>query len=233
MAFCSVDDGYMELCEFRQGGVNNLWLINYNDIATEAFVDLGPNNVIDQIWLKTGAEIYYFQFAVDTCSLTQEEVISGSNRYVNQILQFTLVGITDCTPPAPYSNDRNGKAAFTQDLAKKLALGRYMAIIEDRHGFQLIVGANLDKFTSGVTYNYDMKGTYAVSTALTKNTGINAGEDNGMVVTLTATQNAFAPIFNNSVFIDSVNVGLGVNLSTGAYTNDGGTTFVALPTTAC
>ena len=136
---CLINAGLLkDSCQFLIGGISAVYLANKEEVVS--ILDTDTDMILDDITMISGATFYKFDTSKNTSNYTQTLTVAGSNKYILQSVDFFV--------------PRADQDAI--DIAEKLALGTFVAIVENRMGKQLVLGltngleATVGEINSGV-----------------------------------------------------------------------------------
>lgn len=154
---CLLDSSLGGDCSFVLGGLSRILLMNKENVltATESAITL------------TADTAFEMSFAPGTGGFTNEMVFSNGQRYVNQGIQFSIAS----------------KDADVLAQAEALALGKYVALCEDRSGDWYLLG----RVGYGLT-----------SSVVSLNGGLAEGDFAGLAVTMNNPCTEFAIKYTGS-----------------------------------
>lgn len=114
---CPITSGFSQTCDYRVGGISDLWLQNHSNLATSA-VTYSSTGQVTGATLTSGSWLKYE--VVKNSSVFSEEIQIGDNVFPLQTLSFTLAATSDV------------QADLNQ--VKLLSLGKLVAIVKTRKG---------------------------------------------------------------------------------------------------
>ena len=164
---CLINAGLLkENCQFLIGGISNIYLANKEEVIS--FNDGNADNIYDSVTMSSTASVFYkFESSKNTSSYTQVLTVNGNNKYVLQTVDMIVPRM-----------DQD-----TIDLMEKLALGTFVAIVENRMGQKVVLGE-----TNGLE-----------ATVANINSGVAEGDNAGIQVTLAGAEVGYGHIFNGTI----------------------------------
>ena len=134
---CDLSKGFLEACKGKVGGINNIYLINYDDLVIgDVTYDLTDTDVITEI----GTDVPAFKYELKAATNTFEQAVNSSRdngtTFFEQALNIVLKGM---------SKEKNKEL-------KLLAYGRPVVLIEDNNGNLLLAGLEHGMDVSGGTF---------------------------------------------------------------------------------
>lgn len=121
---CEITSGFTQSCQYRLGGISDLWLQNYSKLPSSA-VTYSSTGQVTGATLTSGSWLKY-EVVKNTSAFNEEEQFGDVARFWQQTLSFSLATGTDAQA------DRN--------QAELLGLGKLVAIIKTRTGNYLLAG---------------------------------------------------------------------------------------------
>jgi hypothetical protein len=134
---CDLTLGFLEACKDKVGGINNIYLINYDDLVIG---DVGYNATDTDVITTLGADVPAFKYELKAATNTFEQTVNSSRdngtTFFEQTLNIVLKGM---------SKEKNKEL-------KLLAYGRPVVLIEDNNGNLLLAGLEHGMDVSGGTF---------------------------------------------------------------------------------
>lgn len=183
---CLIDNGVARTCQFEAGGIQKLWMANFDEVTS--ITDGDADGVLDTITMDDVSDVFYeFKAARDSASFSSELQVNAGQKYYLQTLTFNIQSTSelsnDITGPPDATNDgdqTDEEAQLLQDLVDKLALGEFKAIIKTRTGRYFILGND----------------NPLEATVASQQTGAAAGDTAGYTLTFTSEGLSGAPLFD-------------------------------------
>lgn len=178
---CLINSGIARTCEFTTGGINRLYVANYDEV--ESFSASTMSGVIDTIVMTSGATFHEIVNLKDTASFTQELVVSEGQKFYTQNLVFNVSSNSEIKDGTEDGVQSVEEAQELQDLIDKLNLGKYIFIAQSRSGKFYILGKLNGLETSASTFG----------------TGAAGGDFAGYVMTFDGQETKGAPLFDGTI----------------------------------
>lgn len=119
---CNITSGFSQSCEYRLGGVSDLWLQNS---ATLTAVTTSSTGQVTGATLQSGSWLKY-EVVKNSSSFNEEEQFGDVARFWNQTLSFSVA--------------TTGNAQLDRNQAELLGLGKLVAIVKSRQGDYFLAG---------------------------------------------------------------------------------------------
>ena len=134
---CDLSKGFLEACKDKVGGINNIYLINYDDLVIgDVTYDVTDTDVITELGTDVPAFKYELKAATNTFEQTVNSSRDNGTTFFEQTLNIVLKGM---------SKEKNKEL-------KLLAYGRPVVLIEDNNGNLLLAGLEHGMDVSGGTF---------------------------------------------------------------------------------
>ena len=134
---CDLTLGFLEACKDKVGGINNIYLINYDDLVIG---DVAYSGTDTDVITDLGTDVPAFKYELKAATNTFEQTVNSSRdngtTFFEQTLNIVLKGM---------SKEKNKEL-------KLLAYGRPVVIIEDNNGNLLLAGLEHGMDVSGGTF---------------------------------------------------------------------------------
>ena len=128
---CLTTSGIERDCEFAQGGLTGrIWIANHSEVSLIE----GADNVLTTITMAAVDNYFYLFEAEDNTANWAASLQKGSQTFYNHTLSFT----------SPRKSGNNNV------IVEKLALGRFIAIVEDNNNQLWVLGMANPDGTAGV-----------------------------------------------------------------------------------
>lgn len=180
---CLIDSGVQRTCEFSAGGLNSLYIANYEDVDT---LTVDASGEVTAIVFKTATPqpgFFDFGFLKDTASFVQELVVSEGQKFYNQTLTFNLSQRSELTSGTPDGEQTPTEAQNLVALMDKLVLGKFIAVAGTKAGTSYLLGK--------------LNGLEA--SASTLNSGAAGGDFSGYNITLNSEEIEGAPVVTEDI----------------------------------
>lgn len=136
MINCSIDKGLTALqCSFNPSGISKVFIANFEDVASYELS--GTDGLINSIVMESGKVFYEFSIPPNTNSFTNEEQVSGSQKWINQTVNVIVK-----------NDDQNAVAVGMQ-----LGLGKFVAVMVKKDGKKYIFGRNVGLEATALTFS--------------------------------------------------------------------------------
>ena len=134
---CDLTLGFLEACKDKVGGINNIYLINYDDLVISDVAYSGTDtDVITYLGTDVPAFKYELKASTNTFEQTVTSIRDNGTTFFEQALNIVLKGMT---------KEKNKEL-------KLLAYGRPRVLIEDNNGNLLLAGLEHGMEVSGGTF---------------------------------------------------------------------------------
>ena len=139
---CLINSGLSkDQCSYLIGGVNNIYIANKSDVIN--FTDTDLDGIFDSVVMNTTSgtgKFYKYETAKNTSSYSAVLTVNGGVKNILQTVDFFV----------PRADQ------IARDLADKLSLGTFVAIVQNRMGKYIVLGilngleATVGELNSGV-----------------------------------------------------------------------------------
>jgi hypothetical protein len=134
---CDLTLGFLEACKDKVGGINNIYLINYDDLVIG---DVTYSGTDTDVITDLGTDVPAFKYELKASTNTFDQTVTSSRdngtTFFEQALNIVLKGMT---------KEKNKEL-------KLLAYGRPRVLIEDNNGNLLLAGLEHGMEVSGGTF---------------------------------------------------------------------------------